>query len=52
MSRWYCKEHKHLDKNPNRIITMYVGMKCWVEGCENKIQFSKKTNKTSKENNK
>lgn len=36
---WYCEEHKHLDKNPNRLLTLYEGKACHVQGCENTLKF-------------
>ena len=39
MSRWYCEEHRHLDLNPNRMITFYEGMKCHVHDCENTLKL-------------
>jgi hypothetical protein len=39
MSRWYCEEHRDLDKNPNRVITFYEGMNCHVLGCKNKLRL-------------
>ena len=44
---WYCEKHRHLDNHPERMITLYEGKKCHIEGCEEKLtsQFIKKIEK-------
>lgn len=39
MSRWYCKEHRHMNPQPNRVTTLYEGKPCEVIGCENKLKL-------------